>query len=484
MDWKQRCLAYLVAGSLLAPAAVWADEAVEATPVATPPAKAVKHKAVKVKTADDPSDQTEAADPQDSLTAPATKADLEGVHEEVQQLRQEDTWQLATKTALSSRALSIGAIIQSRYTHQEAYLSTGRWVGSNWGGATTNPALGNGDTFSVPLLVLSLQGSLLKDYQNGNNVNYLFSLQSVNGGAPTALDALISYNITPSNDNTKPQLVVSAGQFKKPFGLEPTTTEAYKPTINLAQFDQINGVGKRDAGLQLAGDLFPTIDFGNNYRVPLINYYVALVNGVGPDALDADNWKDVVGRVVLNAPADYNSFFRGFSIGGSAYQGWNDTQFTKTKPTTIVGAAGVAQKQWFGLDAAYVRTPIGFTFEYFQGQNPNAAFDLKGDVSYTNVDSYLFDLFYNFGDKFVADYLNQNRYDDWYPKTYQPFFQFDRYNYNTTGTNSGTDVYTLGFNWFFGPTTKLQLNYNLVVTDGNTLANGLSQEQAQFQYGF
>jgi hypothetical protein len=136
------------------------------------------------------------------------------------------------------------------------------------------------------------------------------------------------------------------------------------------------------------------------------------------------------------------------------------------------------------LDAAYVRTPVGFTFEYFKGQNPKAATDALGDITYTNVDSYLFDLFYNFGDKFVADYLNQNRYDDWYPKTYQPFFQYDRYNYNTAGTNTGTDVYTLGFNWFFGPTTKLQLNYNLVVVDGNTLSNGLSQEQAQFQFGF
>jgi hypothetical protein len=482
MDWKQRCLAFLVAGSLFAPVAVWADTATDATPEPTPPVKADKHKAVKAetKTEDQAGDQTDSDNSIDELTAPATKADLEGVHEEVQQLRQEYTWQLATKTALSSRALSIGAIIQARYTHQEAYLSTGQWVGSNWGGATTNPALGNGDTFSVPLLVLSLQGSLLKDYQNGNNVNYLFSLQSINGGAPTALDAYISYNITPSNDNTQPQLVVSAGQFKKPFGLEPTTTEAYKPTINLAQFDQINGVGKRDAGIQLSGDLFPAIDFGNNYRVPLINYYAALINGVGPDALDTDNWKDVVGRIVINAPVDYNNFFRGFSVGGSAYQGWSNLQ-KAGNPNNVVG---VSQKQWFGLDAAYVRTPVGFTFEYFKGQNPNAATDALGDITYTNVDSYLFDLFYNFGDKFVADYLNQNRYDDWYPKTYQPFFQYDRYNYNTAGTNTGTDVYTLGFNWFFGPTTKLQLNYNLVVVDGNTLSNGLSQEQAQFQFGF
>jgi hypothetical protein len=397
-----------------------------------------------------------------------TQEDLEGVRAEVLTLR--DQWQKTltgdygadTKVPTTSRSLTLGGTVQSRYTQTEDKSTK--------------------SGFSISSLILSFKGSLYRDYELGRDLNYAFSLSSATTSdfkiAP--LDAYLSYSVLPSRDLEKPRLSLILGQQKKPFGLNPQATEEYQPTIRSAQFDTNLGLGTRDIGLVARGDLFPVVDYGFNYRTPAIEYSLGVVNGAGPNkTADTDNKKDVVGRVVLNAPVDYNSIFRGFSWGLSGWLG-NKNASLGTGATAITRRG--AKNRW-GTDLAYVRTPIGFTAEYAQGTDAS----LSGTVTNPSLgtiksDGYAVSLFYNFGQQFVKGFKAQDRYDDWYPRTYQPFIRFDRWDPNKNVSGDRTDIYTLGFNWFFAETTKLQFNYNIKEEESTEVDN--NEFLVQFQYGF
>lgn len=396
-----------------------------------------------------------------------TQEDLQGVRTEVETLR--DQWQRTitgdygadTKVPTTSRSLTFGGTVQTRYTQTEDKSSK--------------------SGFSLSALILSFRGNLYRDYELGKNLSYAFSLSSDTADSYRIkpLDAYLSYNVLPSNDLEKPRLSLTLGQQKKPFGRDPQATEEYKPTIKSAQFDTNLGLGTRDIGLVATGDLFPIVDYGFNYRAPLFEYSLGVINGAGSNRTDTDNKKDVVGRIVLNAPVDYNSIFRGLSLAASGYFG-NKNASLGSGATAITRRG--AKNRW-GTDLAYVRTPIGFTAEYAQGTDAS----LSGTVTNPSLgtiksDGYAISLFYNFGQQFVRGFKNQTRYDDWYPRTYQPFVRFDSWDPNKNVSGDRIYITTLGFNWFFAETTKLQFNYNIKREETNQVDN--NEFLAQFQYGF
>jgi hypothetical protein len=104
-------------------------------------------------------------------------------------------------------------------------------------------------------------------------------------------------------------------------------------------------------------------------------------------------------------------------------------------------------------------------------------------------------LYYNFGDQFL--YANsalgtipvsEGRFDDWWPKSYQPFLRFDYWNPAVNRTNNALfgwkqNITTVGLNVFFAQTTKFQLNYNIINSQNPTLHDN-NQLLAQFQFGF
>lgn len=375
---------------------------------------------------------------------PVSQEDLQGVRTEVETLR--DQWQrtLERKTALTTRSLTLGGIVQTRYTETQDKSAK--------------------DGFDISTIILSLKGNLRKDYEKGRNLDYLFSLATSSDFSFKPLDAYLSYSVLPSLDLEKPYLTLSLGQQKKPFGLDPQATEEKKPTIKNAQFDSNLSLGTRDIGIVARGDLFPFVDYGFRYRVPLIEYSFGIVNGSGPNASDNNNKKDYVGRLILNAPSGYNSLLRGLSLGGSYWTGI----------TTLSG--NLRDRKRIGADLSYVHTPIGISAEYAQGE------DEQTDRSITKSNGYAVTLFYNFGQQFVRGFKAQDRYDDWYPLTYQPFVRFDHWDPNKNVSGDRKDIYTLGLNWFFAETTKLQFNYNLKKEESNEVAN--NEFLVQFQYGF
>lgn len=373
-----------------------------------------------------------------------TQGDLEGVRAEILTLR--DQWQrtLERKTALTTRSLTLGGIVQTRYTETQDKSSK--------------------DGFDLSFASISFKGSLRKDYEKGRNLDYLFSIATTSDFTFKPLDAYISYSVLPSLDLEKPYLSLALGQQKKPFGLDPQATEEKKPTIKNAQFDSGLGLGTRDIGLVARGDLFPFVDYGFRYRVPLIEYSFGIINGAGPNTSDNNNRKDYVGRLILNAPSEYNSLLRGLSLGGSYWTG----------TTTLSG--NLRDKKRIGSDISYVHTPIGITVEYAQGE------DEQTDRSVTKSQGYAATLFYNFGQQFVRGFKAQDRYDDWYPLTYQPFVRLDSWDPNKNVSGDKKYIYTLGLNWFFAETTKLQFNYNLKKEESNEVDN--NEFLVQFQYGF
>lgn len=399
-----------------------------------------------------------------------TREDLEGLKTEIDVLREQWQRKLDKGTVLSTRNLSLSGNFQVRYGVS--------------GGGVKGPSTNDG--FNVSQVQFGFKGNLYRDYDKGKDLDYSISATTdKNSFNLLPNDVWLSYQIHPSNDMEKPYLKATAGQQKKPFGLEATTSDDRKPTVVGAQFASSMKLNERDLGILLTGDLFPNVDYGYKYRTPLIEYNFMVLNGNGPlgtgNLGNADNNVDFLGRIVFNAPVDYNSPFRGLSVGTSIYNGLKQVA---DKNNVIVDSR--ANRKRYGVDIAYVNTPIGFTYEYAYAEDPGTkTVNKKSVLTKTVSDSHTFTLFYNFGEQFVKGYVQQNRYDDWWPLSYQPFFRFDRLTLDKSVVATRTDIYTLGFNWFFAETTKLQLNYNK--TYAFQAADQTLHDDtfiAQFQFGF
>jgi hypothetical protein len=385
------------------------------------------------------------------------QSDLENFKFQVQRERE--------KTALPTRPLSISGIVQTRASFSE--IET-----------TTASVDRRKSTFDIGSAILGFRGNLYRDYEEGRNLSYTLTTLASNGssGVFSVLDANINYAILPTLSPETARLGITLGQQQIPFGLEVQATEDLKPVINNAQFSSRLDLATRQNGLILRGDLAPEIDFGYNYRVPLLEYALGVVNGNGANAPDNNNAKDLVGRLALAVPSDYNSLLRQIILGVSYYEG----QQNQVVGTSIVGQ-GLKQRQ--GLDLSYNHHPIGITYELIQGVDELALGTVPDAVTFIKRKSrsHTGTLFYNFGEQFVKGYRAQARFDDWWPKSYQPFLRFDSFDPDTGATGDDIEIQTLGLNIFFAETTKIQINVN---RRDDSVTAPYRELLAQAQFGF
>ena len=422
--------------------------------------------------------------------APASKEDLAGVRSDVQTLRDQlnrsiDSTINPNNNMLVTATRSVGLYstiqIQDTVSDNPYNYSAKNTVA---GGKAVPGDTATAQGVKLNNLILGVQGRLYHDYDEGQNVFYNFSLSASNPNANNyniaPLDAYLGFNILPTVNPEEPQLNLQVGQQQKQFGTEATAGEAYITTINRANFVAPLGLG-RDAGALFNGTLFVHDDYGANWAVPLIQYWAGAFNGTGQNTLDYSGGRLAPNaRVVLNAPVDYSSPLRGLSIGASYYGGYT------TNYETSVHRTDVNKADRSGLDVSWVHSPYGLTAELVHGHD-----DLFTATKKVPVDEvgYVLTAFYQWGEKFEQDFQNQDRNNDWFPQTYQPFIRFE--SYDDGNHDVATDlsianrqqIETLGFNWFFAKTTKLQLNLRHV---DNSLTNPHSENQAiaQFQYGF
>lgn len=433
----------------------------------------------------------------------ATKDDIGGLRADLENYKYDVQRSRDTKTALTTRGTTISGSVQLRANSTSAPVTTG---------AATTQATPRYSSFDVPLANIGFAGSLFKDFGEGHNLDYKLSFNYAKAAATTTAlaatstfnlqDAYLQYNffnptVTGLED---PTLNIRFGQQVTAFGLEAQTTDEFKPSINAAQFVGGLGVGTRQIGVILRGDVNPYVDYGFNYRASLLEYAVGVVNGNGPNQSDNNGRKDYLARAAFTAPVDYTSWLRELKVGVSYVRG---------SKNILAGTAATARdgnSDRYGFDIYYNHLPFGATYEYAQGRDDSFVTNAALPVSTSNIAAtntgkigqiksvgQTLTLFYTWGEQWLksSNGNGQGKYDDWWPKTYQPFFRYDSWNPNTANTattgatnlTGKTDIATVGFNLFFAETTKLQVNLN-DYKFYNKATPKYRDLIVQFQYGF
>jgi hypothetical protein len=440
-----------------------------AEPVAPAPAQPAPPGAEPTSPAEGAPPAGEAAGAGASGDVEALRYDIQGITSDLENFKFQWQRERDIHTAVTTRGLRLGGTIQARFG----------WTDLENNSATVyNRKSG----FELGAALLTFTGSLYKDYAEGRNLDFALRF----GASPqqgnsflNVLDANVIYSPLPTIDSEGPLLTVTLGQQLLPFGLEVPATEELKPVIRNAQFTTRLNLARRDLGLIARGDLFPMVDFGYNYRVPVLQYAVGLVNGAGPNTLDDNNIRDVIARVAFTVPSDFHSWLRQITIGGSAYFGSQNTTLTDTARTL----SGRGTKRRLGVDVYYNHWPFGVTYEFIRGRDASttgAAIEAPGRTK-IDSESHTATVFLSFGEQFVSGFRNQGKYDDWWPKTYQPFFRFDRFDPNDDVQRDVVTIYTAGLNLFVAETTKFQVNFNW--TD-NQSVDDQREILAQAQVGF
>ncbi len=426
----------------------------------------------------------------DATTESATKADIEGLRADLEDYKYTSSRTREFNTATSNRGLRIGGTATATYSATDA-PSPANSVNPRGSGASSSFDAGGSLNFS---------GSLYRDYDEGRNLDYRLALSfgkprlaaatSSNsprqGDSTVALtDVYLQYAFKPTNgglENDNGAIIV--GQQKVPFGLEAQVGDELKPTVTTAQFlTGLGNINDRQIGVVIAGDFLPTVDYGFNYRAPLLEYALGVVNGAGPNTTDDNNSKDWFARAAFTLPVDYYSWWRELKFGVSHYNGKKKLNSTGTGNPLLVASAA---SQRTGFDIYYNHHPFGVTYEFARGKDAALATPASlTDGTTLNVKSQgqYVTLFYNFGDQFKRNLTNVGKYDDFWPTTQQIYYRWDAWDPNRAVADNEIVKHTVGYNLFFAQTTKLQVGVtrteyaNPAVSDSNELV-------ARFQFGF
>lgn len=426
--------------------------------------------------------------------APATQADLQGLRADLENYKYDQARQYERTTAKSTRNTTIGGTLTA-----SASWNTPKAPAQN--AANTNQHERRGWGFDTPSATLNFNGVLYRDYQEGKNLSYVFSLTGASSIA--VQDAYIRYSFAPTNGGPDdPLLNLSFGQQQVPFGLEAQANTEIRPVIAGAQFLSAPGLGganfgNRQIGLVLRGDNGINVDRTTNYRSALVEYAAGILNGNGPNTSDNNNKRDYIGRVAFTVPADYNSLLRELKFGVSYYKGYSNLTDNTDPDAPFVLRNGASNR--LGFDVNYTRLPWSVAYERVQGSDDGFGISTLA-APYTgsgaergrkSLGQYL-NVGYTVGEQFLASSRNQGKFDDYWPKTIQYFVRYDTYDADTESSRRGdkTRATTLGVNAYFAETTRFQVNYVIRRNDepatGYTIARPRTTQGivARFVYGF
>ena len=191
---------------------------------------------------------------------------------------------------------------------------------------------------------------------------------------------------------------------------------------------------------------------------------------------------DVIGRVAITIPAEYNSWLRELRLGASVYVGRATLVDLAAPAGQEIKGMGVRNR--YGADVYYSHYPLGLTYEFVRADedvwNTTSAAEQR-----VRRDGHAATIFYSFGEQFLRSIKTQGKFDDWWPKTWQPFLRYDRWLADTDVPGGASDIYTAGLNVFFAETTKAQINLNRRIQHVVGADDVASTELlAQVQFGF
>lgn len=408
-----------------------------------------------------------------AVATPATSDDIEGLRSDIENYKYDQSRQYERQTVKSARDTTLYGTAQLRVNVQDH----------------TSPFVTSKLSFDIGTALLGVRGNLFKDYNEGKNLDYQMSFgyskrnDGTNNSNFNLLDAFLRYNVFSTNAGLEvPRLNLTLGQQLLPFGLDVQSPEDLRPTISTAAASTYLGLFTRQNGFIVRGDIHPFVDYGSNYRAPLIEYALGVTNGNGSNKIDDNDGKEYIGRVAFTLPVDYASWLRELKLGASYIKG----------EAKVLGD-DKAQRDRLGFDVYYNHAPFGVTYEYVQGKTDYA--DLaKADIKNAKAEGHTFTVFYTLGDQFYNSIKSNAKFDDFWPKSVQGYYRYDSYNPNKNQQNfldtaSGRigeyDIHSLGLNLFFAQTTKFQLQLNHYSYDIEVVAQKDTNElQAQFQYTF
>lgn len=436
-----------------------------------------------------PTEAAAAKPPEWGDSPPATLSDLDGLRADLENYKYDQARQYERTTAKTTRNTTLGGTLTASTSWSDpkspAQTPTNERQRRSWG-------------FDTPSATLNFNGVLYRDYKEGRNLTYAFSLT---GSSSIAVqDAYIRYSLAPTNGGPDdPLSTLSLGQQQVPFGLEAQANTEIRPVIAGAQFLSAPGLGGanfgvRQIGLVWRGDAWTNVDRTTNYRSALVEYAAGVLNGNGPNSSDSNNKKDWVGRVAFTVPADYYSWLRELKVGASVYKGYSN--LTDSVLTTVVDNG---RSDRYGFDINYTHLPWSVAYERVEGRDDGWTTSTTG-APYTgtgenplrkSLGQYL-NVGYTVGEQFLASSRNQGKFDDFWPKTVQYFVRLDEYDASTDDGVVGdkTRLTTFGVNAYFAETTRFQVNYVLArndePADGYTDARPKHTKGlvARFVYGF
>ncbi|WP_372650521.1 porin [Draconibacterium sp.] len=240
---------------------------------------------------------------------------------------------------------------------------------------------------------------------------------------------------------------VSLGSFKSPFGQELGTPCHSLYTVNRSKFVNELTAPDRDMGLMVLGGSDTT----------LIQYSVALMNGTGLLVKDADKYKDLVGRVLVQ-PFDWMHVGGSFRMGKATSQ---DETVTEPDERTRWGAEFEVEKYGFLVQGEYIWAEDKGSYLVGGGCGGDPEL-VQGSVEREGLSIMaLYNLTYNF----------------------QPVIKYENYNSDLSlGNNNMEHITTVGFNYFFNEWTRLQVNYEYKAEWAGEVSNDMIMVQLQVRF--
>ena len=288
---------------------------------------------------------------------------------------------------------------------------------------------GKHNSFDIHRARVDLKGSITPVFS--------YRLQADFAGNPKLLDGYGEIKLAD-------YFTITAGQFKIPFSMENLAPVNKMEMIDFSQVvealvartkDVIGNQNGRDIGVQVGGTILIIKD------LPLIEYRLGVFNGSGINVADtANNAKDIAGRLIFNP-------FKGFSFGGSIYQGWD-----KAIKPDVPGQSQTRNR--IGGEFSYVTTTFSLKGEYIAGKDGK-----------TNRAGWYIQAGY-----FVI------------PQKLQILGKYDVYDPNTSTPNNISTNYVFGGNYNFNSWSRLQAFYTIRQEEGPTVKNNFLS--VQYQIGF
>jgi hypothetical protein len=179
---------------------------------------------------------------------------------------------------------------------------------------------------------------------------------------------------------------ITAGVMDRPFGYEISYSSSSRESPERSRMFQTIFPGERDLGAKL------TFQPPKTSRFNFLKIDAGLYNGIGPNAVDFDGFKDFIGHAMINKSSKNEKLK--FGVGVSYYNGgWKQgTKYLYNMSDIALGTGNVMafavdsttskagtklRREYFGADAQVsFDFPFGLTTlrgEYIQGQQPGLA---------------------------------------------------------------------------------------------------------------